>query len=472
MDPDNQTPINPISTPEPKLEPKPESKINWRFLIAVPVVFIFTLFVIYLFLSTTKIEGSLFYSNIANVKLMIPGGWEIDNTSNINLPVGFKEPAFALKKPGSACIIVKAEWDPDISNSIKQISRADRIFSDWTQFDGSWYIASTTDSAKYSYSSDARQYLNGEFRVSNGLRSGPFLLFMTNGKAVPNNCNDDFDEMLKTVEPYYEMVNLDSSSSGILVTEKVWDDNRYSEVEKSYEHLVFIADGSKERYEIMRIPPGTWTESFFVLDNNLYFPVNSYKSSSTEEAWQFDSAIYSLNPFSKKLSIVSGTATTNSYISSLFIRDSIAYYLIGDSDLARCLESYYPCPAELYSIPLMGGDSILVASSSLGGWILGYVPDEKAFYLGQRWGDAGCASASFSKIVNSREESIVKFDGCYGADEADLIAYQQTQDKIDEIVKKAGASKILTKAIHIDGGILKPTIDDISSYASFYFDKK
>jgi hypothetical protein len=49
MDPDNQTPINPISTPgsTPELNPVPNPKTNWRFLIAVPVVFLIVIFALF-----------------------------------------------------------------------------------------------------------------------------------------------------------------------------------------------------------------------------------------------------------------------------------------------------------------------------------------------------------------------------------------------------------------------------------------
>jgi len=473
---DQESPNIPPEVKPREIGPEPKPHVDWRFILGVPVVLVLISLILYLFSPTNilapKVEGSWFQSNTENIQFIIPRGWVVGNNVNLSLPVGFKEPSFILKKVGSACVVAVAERDDATSNSRKQISRADRIFSDWTQFDGRWWIASTTDSSKYSSSGETRQYLAGEFRVSANLRNNPFLLFMADGTAVPNDCNDDLNIILKTVEPYYEIVNLDSSSKGVLITEKVWADNRYNDVKKSYEHLVFIADGSKEKREVMSIPAGTWVKRFSVHEEKLYVPSNSYQFDEIEEETKFNSGIYVLDPFDGQIEQVPGTVGTDSYISSLYVKDETIYYLVGNSELGTCLDGYRHCATDLYSVPITGGEPTLVAHSPLGGSILGYVQDENAFYIGQGWGDAGCASASFIKIIGPKEEFVEKFSGCYGADEADRIAYQQTQDEINNIIMKAGASKISSKGILVYDNILQPATDDISSDAVFYFDKE
>ena len=403
----------------------------------------------------TPIAGSWYQSNTENVRFVLPEGWAADSANNPSLPAGFKESAIVLQKAGSACIIVEAKRDTAVLQ-MKQISFADRVFSSYTQFDGDWWLASTSDSAKYSFSNNTRQYLQGEFRVSANLRNAPFILFMSDGSAVPDDCNSDFNALLKTVEPYYEIVRLTPSSKGVLTTEKVWDDATSDESNKSYEHLVFTADGSTERREVMKIPTDTWAGRFSVSGGKLYIPSNS---------------IYVLDPLSGQTTQIPGTTQTDTYISSLFLRNDEAYYLAGSSALVTCLDEYHPCAADLYSIPLTGGKATSIAHSSLGGSILGYVESERAFYIRQGWGDAGCSSTSINRIVGGKEEPVVKFSGCAGDDEAGNDAYKQMQEKVSAITTKAGASKMSSKGIRIENNTLQLASGDVAGDAMFYFDK-
>ncbi len=416
--------------------------------------------------------GSWYRSNIGNIRFILPGGWAVSNNANLSLPVGFRDPIFILKKTGSACIIARAEQDADSAKALKQISFADRVFSDYAQYDGDWWIAATGDSAKYSFSENVRQYIAGEFRISSS-RNEPFVLFMSDGTAVPDDCNSDFNALLKTVEPYYEVVQLNPSSAGVMITEKVWDDSRrtVADQEKSYEHLIYMADGSKEKREVMLIPTGTWAGSFFVFGNKLYIPANSYQPSMADKKARFDSAIYVLDPFTGQKKQIPGTISTNAHISSLYLRDDVIYYLMGSSELGTCLDGYRKCLSDLYSIPLTGGKPTLVAHSSLGGVILGYVESEGAFYIRQSWGDAGYSTTIINKIIGAKETSVGEFNSYSGESEADKITYKQTMDKINAIKTRAGAMKILSEGVRIDNGSLHPASNDISGDAKFYFDK-
>lgn len=419
----------------------------------------------------TPIAGPWYQSNTENVRFVLPEGWAVDSASDPSLPAGFKESAVVLRKAGSACTIVEAKGDTAVSYTRKQISFADRVFSNYTQFDGNWWLASTSDSAKYSFSNHTRQYLAGEFRVSANSRNDPFLLFMSDGTAVPDDCNSDFNALLKTVEPYYETVRLTPSSRGILTAEKVWDDATSGTSNKSYEHLVLTADGSQERREVMKIPTGTWTERFSVSGGKLYIPSNSYQFNDVEKRSSFDSSLYILDPFSGQMTQIPGTAQTDMYISSLFLWNGNAYYLASNSALGTCLDGYHPCAADFYSIPLTGGKPTLIARSSLGGSILGYVESERAFYIGQGWGDAGCVSTSINRIVDGKEESVGKFGECVGESEADNVAYKQMQEKVNAITTKASASKVSSKGMRIENNTLQPASGDVSGNAMFYFDK-
>jgi hypothetical protein len=422
-------------------------------------------------LQNTSVTELEYKSNTANIRFVIPEGWTINSNPNLSLPAGFKDAVFILQKTGSACTVVQASRDSATLDTRKQISFADRIFSNYTQFDGNWFLTSSSDSAQYSFSNHERQYLSGEFRVSTNLRNDPFILFMSDSTSVPDNCNNDFNALLATVEPYYETVRLASSSIGILTAEKVWDNVTSRDSNKSYEHLVFTADGSKEKREVMKIPSGTWTGKFSVLGGKLYIPSSSYQFNEAEKRSQFDFALYALDPFTGQTTQIPGTSKIDMYISSLYVRDGIAYYLANSSVLATCLDGYRPCASDLYSISLTGGSPTLIAHSSLGGSILGYVENEGAFYIRQGWGDAGCTSTSINKIVNGKEEVVGKFGECVGEDEASNLAYKQMQEKISIITMQAGASKLSSKGVRIQNGTLLPASGEISGNAIFYFDK-
>lgn len=408
--------------------------------------------------TSTSTARSLYRSNITNIQFVIPDGWSVNPEATKTLPEAYREPSVVLEKTGSACTVVQAEWDKSIQGTQKHISFAESTSSGWWQFDSSWYVASTTDSAKYVFSDKGRQYLAGEFRRAVSLRTDPFLLFMSDGTSVPDSCSRDFSVLLRTVEPYFEELSLDATNKGLLIVEKVWDSIKPQDSNRSYEHLVFIDDVSKQRYEVMRLPTGTWTRKFSVNGGKIFVPSAS--------------AIYVIDPFTKQISQVPGSAQLNTYISDIYIKDDNIYYLAGSSTLATCLDKYSPCAANLYSIPLTGGQPTRLAQTSLGGSILGYVEDESAFYIRQGWGDGGCRVSYINRVVNSKEEVVGKFGDCYSADEAGVSAYKKMQEEVNAIIAKAGAKKVFSNWIRLEGGLLFPASEELAnSYAAFYFDK-
>jgi hypothetical protein len=422
---------------------------------------------------STSVATSSYYTNIENIKLTVPKRWTGEDTTKLPpLPVGFNKPIFAFQKVGTTCLIVEAKWIVPVPVAVqKQISFADRVYTDYAQFDGDWYVASTSEASQYSFSGGARQHIPADFRVSRDARHDPFILFTSDGSSVLDECNDDFNTLLMTVEPYYETVHLTPASKGVLTTEKVWDDNTQGLVNKSYEHLLFTADGSQERREVMRIPQGTWAEKFSVSGGKLYVPANGNPYAQTIDS-QLNAVINVLDPFTGEMSEIPGTAKSDTYISSLYLRGGDAYYLSNNSTLGWCLEGYHNCPASLYSVPLGGGTPALVATTSVGGSILGYVESEGAFYISQYWGDAGCSSTSISKVIGGKEDSTKVYGGCY--DESNTQnndALKEMDQTVGALTAKAEMSKLLAQGIQVENGELLPVTGITTGYASFYFDK-
>ena len=426
-------------------------------------------------LQEVKLVQNFYKSNIENIKFVIPESWQEIKVDGLAVAGGFTDTVFAVKKSNSACTIAIAKKDTLGFSTRKQMSFGERVFSDWEQFDTNWWVASTTDSAQYSFSYAKRQYVKGEFLVYKSIRSDQhFILFMGDGSSVPDDCNTDFNNFLKTIEPYYEPISLSSSSDGILAVEKVWDDVSYNPTKnKSYDHLVFTDKVFKEKREVMKTPQDSWTQRFFVSGNKLYAYANIYQSFDSEKNIErFDSAIYILDPFTGITIQISGTAATSSYIHSLYILDGVIYYL---ADTNICTDSLKECTANLYSVPLAGGKPALVAQSSIDGAILGYVKSEKAFYIIGGKGDAGCSITYISKISAQKEESVSRFEGCSEDDNGSSIAYDKMQNQIKAIRTKVSSPNTPANIINIKNNKLEPGKDDGNDEMrdkTFYFDKK
>ncbi len=421
-----------------------------------------------------SIDGRWFQSNIKNIRFSIPEGWTFLPQSNIVSPLGDNSYLFVLQKTGTTCVIAAPkEFNREEFNQLKlkQISWANRVFSNYWQFDGNWYVASTSDALKYSFSQHNRQYLTGEFRFSSSGSDIVVILFTSDGSAVPDDCNNDMNTLLQTLEPYYERVNLSSASDGLIISERVMDNVIHNEANKSYDHLLFIADGSEERREVMHLPKNTWANGFHVYGNNLYVPAykGQYLSATTT------AVVYKIDPFSKQTMQIPGVNLINSFISSIFIHNGTLYYLATDPTTPRCLlDGYKPCPSTLYSIPLSGGNPKLIGRSSTGGLLQGYIESEGAFYITRGFGDGGCLSNTLSRIIGGQEELVEKIAYCEGDGEEAKIIFNQKRNKINEIIAQAKSSKIISKGLKVKNGTLIPndtTEDTYNLYPTVYFEK-
>ena len=265
-----------------------------------------------------SIKGSRqqsYQSNVENIRFSIPYGWSISEGYNPPLPAGLENPTVSLVKANSTCVISKASPSENFRDLNKDVSFGERVYSQYSQFDGYWYVSSTSESSKYSFSWHTRQPLPGEFRQAY-YRYGNFVLFTSDRSIVPKDCESDFNLILTTMEPHFETAQLDLNSKGMLSYERVWDDLNYDERNKSYEHLVFIPDGSKEKREIMKIPE-TINKNIYVHKGKLYAAENSYQPGEGGRGGYLNSAIYVIDPFSKQVGQINGSTSTDSYIASL-----------------------------------------------------------------------------------------------------------------------------------------------------------
>lgn len=411
------------------------------------------------------VSGTQFYSNIENIQFTLPQGWAFNGTLRPAHPDGSANEGITLEKTGSACVIAVVDQSMAPTIPLKQISWATRVFSDYEQYDGNWWVASTSETVKYAFSNYERQPMPGEFRSSyNGDRI--FLLWMKDGTAVSQECDTDLNQLLESVKPYFEQVKLDATSMGTVTTGGVRDNQSEDlAADDSYASLVFVADGLAEKREVMQLPNGVQSQTFSVVNNKLYVPANVYDFDGKEV--RFDAAIYMIDPFSGQATVVGGSALPESYISSIYIKDQTIYYLAGDSAFGLCLDGYGDCAANLYSMPLTGGTSTLITNTWAGGSIWGYVESEQALYLARSSGDAGCGGSTITKVVNGKEELVGKYSACAGAD--DDLEYKEMQKAVTAIRVKAGAAKIESKALRVENGMLSPATGASSDDTIFSF---
>lgn len=411
----------------------------------------------------------VYQSNTENIRFSISETWEVV-TSTVSLPVGFENQKFALYNKENECVIAIAKMMPDVYDTRKQVSFGDRVFSSYSQFDSDWFVPLTSTTSQLVFSSDKRQYVSGEFRVSSGLGNrSSILLFMSNGSFVPDTCNTDFNVMLGTVEPYFEKTAVNSSSEGVILFDRVWDDVTTDKaLNKSYDLLVFVDKDSEERREVVRMPSGTWGQKFFVSNNTLYFPSNIYDSQG--EAAQFSSSLYAVDLFTSRVMEIAGTQKNNSYISSVYIEGDTIYYLLGSSEFPTCLDTYSACPVDLYAVPVSGGSPTFIGRSSFGGAILGYIEDEDAFYIEQRNGDAGCMRTYMTKIVGGKEEVIGEDSGCFDFETGDFVPDNVEINKTISTIKQMLLdSRVCTQGVRVQDGSLYPLEGEFATYESFCF---
>lgn len=406
-------------------------------------------------------EDPLIYqSNVSNIQFPIPEGWQINNSIEIDNPLlnTYEQPEVALEKLDSQCVILKTRYKNDINlwPERKQISFAERIWADFAQFDGNWYVASTSENSSYQFSQHDRQYLNGEIRESGWRSREVFVLLNRDGQAVSDECDQDLNNLLESVGPYYEKAYLNNEQEGIIRI-----DSYNPRVGDGYYYLSFISVPSGERREIMRLPQAGFGEfTLAVVGNTLYLAGGSYNEDESEAGGFYSSALYRLDPFSGESQEISGTKEDGTLINSIFVKNDQIYFLRGD----RCFMG--GCQTEVYSVPTSGGTPKLVGDNSIGGRILNVSDDGQTFYIERGWGDAGSYSFTFYKVSkDSGEEILANFSGHMG--DADY----QEKEAAFRAFRASISGREDSGSIYLENGrlILAPDAHDSYSYGGFMF---
>jgi hypothetical protein len=177
--------------------------------------------------------------------------------------------------------------------------------------------------------------------------------------------------------------------------------------------------------------------------------------------------IYTIDPFSGYIEgLPNPHVPEGAIIHSMYIVDSVLYYLVILSP-QQCPEAKFaPCAGELYAMWLdSSATSTRIAQTSLSGRIIGYVEDEQAWYISQGWGDAGCATSRIIKIVDGSEQPVGDYGGCWyevldvdpeiqAEQREDNKKYLEMEEVIKAIEQRSGQTN--SKWIKVENGKYLP----------------
>ena len=380
-------------------------------------------------------DGGRFESNVANLRGQLPQGWRIVERNAPPPLEGFDYVSMALAQEGGTCAIIGTTPSGRNLDAYKQISFAERLYKDDWQWDGSWFAPKSTY-GDYEFAGDVRQYLPGEMRRSYNTRDA-FVLFDVNGQSVADDCSKDLDTLLLSLEDHYQPIRLSPASHGRITVER--------------ERILYSPDGYDTHFEVLKLPTGTYAYggSVAAIENMLYAPWAEYSSASEQF---LRSALLRLDLFAGTVGVVPGTEEVDSFISSVYPLDGDIYYLRGDAILARCLDGYGTCLANLYKTPATGGEQVLLVGSVYGRNIIGFSKDEQALYLSDSTGDAGCVSMRYGRYVNGKEERFETRSGCVEGED-----YANAASLRDDIQRKIENSFTPACAAGVKDGSLYPT---------------
>lgn len=383
--------------------------------------------------------GPTFVYSEGNFSIAIPNGWLVATTT-VALPKGFSGSRFVFTQ--GVCAFAYAEGDGSWQASgYKQTAPGERIFVGKSQLDSWWWVPEENLPRNFETTFEGRKQFAGEVLVNNatyvvpGDRISTFLLYSTDGTAVPDTCVSAIEMSLKTITSVFNPASLNAASSGVLrtLTERI-------SLEGSI--LAFKETGSGEYKKITSIE-NMYLPYYTVYDDKLYFIE--------------DNALKMFDVFLGTKTSVSGVGTDSNYIvSSFFIKGDRMWYLAGSQQ--GCSEYKAVCELSLYEIPAEGGISTLLATTTLqSGSFMGYDKTSQTLYLSSGFGDAGCFSMQvFAYRYSDKAISLAAEDsGCDDGSNAPTPGTGQ----IKAIRNTLGVEPVKATTVRVSGGHLTPIKD-------------
>lgn len=296
-------------------------------------------------------------------------GWSVAG-ADTPLPQGFSDVKLAYKKEGTSCVLAYAKTSPEgFRAQYQQTMPGERVMVGKSQID-TWWWGPRLASADLSF--DSRAPLAGEVRVGNVMLVIPaaketavFILYTTDGSAVPPVCDSEGTDILKTLVTSFSEVVVDSSSNGFLYT--------LSDYVIGGSRLVYQEMGTTEKKQVTMF--SEYAPFLTVYNDRLYY--------------QHNGSILLYDMLADLFTPLPGVATSTSMVvNDFYIKNDRLWYLLGKEGCNRYKTT---CPLALYEIPAKGGtpklltDTITLQSGS----IIGFDSTRTILYVLSSFGDAG-----------------------------------------------------------------------------------
>ncbi len=330
----------------------------------------------------TNTDTGVFVFDKGNFALTMLQGWQQMDIRDAHMPKGIQGAEFALARSGTACVLAYVD-SPAIGNDSPpralyiQTTPGERIFIGKTQMDAWWWAPRKGVSADFTPLFEGRMPLPGEMRMSTAVYTVPvsngfaqFALFTSDGTSVPDICDSESNEMLRSLKDSFVSMSIDAASDG---------------------YLRILGSYIKGESFLSFRPISTGVYAYLPIDAHMQ---DSYVYRDMLYSIR-DGSIQVVDVFAAKTSVLPGVLTTqDAQVNGMYIKGDRLWYLLGHPG---CNEYMARCALSLYEIPAGGGISKLLSTTTLeSGSILGFDQEAGKLYVLSSFGDAGAYSYTIS----------------------------------------------------------------------------
>jgi|GEM_PF-7042753 len=381
--------------------------------------------------SARRLVDGLFTYEKGHFAFNVPADWQ--EVMPASSPGGLSGAEFEIRRADHGCAVQYVRTLRSLTSipPLKQISWAERLFTDLdnTQFDSDWWILASDAPAGVQFSDYERQPLAGEMRIVGHPDDADafeeyrrfFVLYQADGQSVPDVCDAQFSEMLKSFRWVYVETSLTAESSGVLYARQYFQKPL---------RILFKSDGGNPM-EVIQYQDNAYAGNISVHRNKIFLIAKS--------------GILGIDPFSKEPIAAAPMPKDESIIDYLFLGDELFHIAAPDPvcmDMGRCSVS-------LYRGSLQGMTK--VASSVKGNAIIGYDPQEDALYMRSGYGDAGCFNSTITRysFKESKAEEALSVGGCYGEE-----GFDSELKKLNDFLDRFKPQMQVVQHIDVEGGKL------------------
>ncbi|PCI27384.1 hypothetical protein COB55_05925 [Candidatus Wolfebacteria bacterium] len=387
----------------------------------------------------------------------IPSTWQQIEADSASLPLHLERMQFAFSKPNTLCVLAYVETFGHATKSYKQTSFAEKASTnDGDQVWSSWHVLEDNLTDTFAFDWKGRQPMEGEVRIrtfphifttSGEIPLYSFILYSRDGGLVPNDCDSDFSNVLRSINRKFETTAITSDSSGIAyITASHLRSNPLS-------YLMFVEEGNDVKKKAMEIdiqhnPTPT------MYRDDLYFMTKG-------------GSLRTLDPISGNIADVIGIKqVSGSVINDFYFVGDTMYYLLG----INCNYYLAKCGLDLYSLDVSAQRSTLHIRNLPFRRIEGYKVNTNSLVLSWRDGDGGCVWANVAEMF--LDDNVISeansYSHCSGMDHKDTEENDKNRDELNAIMGQFAKQKFTSDYLLIRDGEIVLTEDDFAGEDSMW----